>query len=103
MGYLINDNRESGGGLHEADTRACPHCQGVIEMQGWRERGGFCFSCNKPVCYTCFVAMQQHGCTPYLRFIELALQGKPALTFEDVARQTPFVIPRPPIRFFDSR
>jgi len=102
MGYLLNDNRESGGALLEADTKACPHCQGVIVMSAWRRNGGFCFSCDAPVCFQCFAAMQQHGCTPYLRLIELALAGKPAVTYEDVARQTRFVVPRPEIKFFDN-
>jgi hypothetical protein len=101
MGYLLNDNRESGGGRFEADTRACPHCQAVIVMSAWRKNGGYCFNCNALVCHACFQAMQEHGCTPFARLVELALGGKPALTYEDVARQTKFVVPRPAIRFFD--
>lgn len=103
MAYVFNDNRASGGGLFEDDAFACPHCQGVILRSVWKKRGGYCFHCDKPVCHACFQAMQQHGCTPYLRLIELVLGGKPALTYEDVARQTAFVVPRPAIPFFPEK
>ena len=100
MGYLLNDNRASGGTLDEADTLACPHCQCVILKKKWRKKGGYCFSCDKPVCHTCFVKMQKHGCTPFLRQVDMALRGVPAYSVEDIVANTPYSIPRPDIKFF---
>ena len=63
MGYMIVDDRKSGGGVRETDTFQCPHCQRhlakplrngqVVTDTGQVYRpnsGAFCMKCGKPVC-----------------------------------------------------
>lgn len=52
MGFFLNDNRVSGGGILEADTVHCRHCQGVVLMQHRQAQGSFwCYHCQGPVCF----------------------------------------------------
>ena len=74
-GYLMNDDRNSGGGVSESDVICCPHCQTVILLQAWRKEreeggGGYCRKCSAPVCGLCLERMLTHGCEPYIKFIE---------------------------------
>lgn len=73
-GYLCNDNRASGHGLKEDHIYVCEHCQKVLEAKDWKEDGGFCGRCMKPVCGPCADLMQTRGCEPYLKKIEQALE-----------------------------
>lgn len=69
-GYMLNDNRASGNGVKEADIVSCPHCQALIELALWKEDGGFCGKCNKPVCGPCADRMATKGCAPFVKLIE---------------------------------
>lgn len=53
-GYLLVDNRASGGTMQEVPTYTCSHCNSVVIMnpQRTRERG-FCRGCNSYVCDAC--------------------------------------------------
>lgn len=57
MGYLKIDNRASGGGVVEADTTWCRHCQGVIRL----DRNLVQTKCRRcgPICTTCAVKLSQ--------------------------------------------
>lgn len=78
MGYLIIDDRASGGGVREYDTVACGHCQGVIDKARWRLEGGIykCSGCKKPMCHQCSspesIAM---GCDPWQEKVERAIKA----------------------------
>ena len=50
-GYLLIDNRVSGGTLEERATLTCAHCGSVVVLHPRRaRRRGFCFSCFAYVC-----------------------------------------------------
>lgn len=52
-GYLLNDNRASGGVLEECSTLTCIHCNSVVILNPLRQRErGFCRKCNAYVCDT---------------------------------------------------
>lgn len=58
MGYLLNDNRVSGGEVLEMDTIACCHCRAVIRIviKGCTkayETPFNCEHCKKPICRYC--------------------------------------------------
>lgn len=53
MGYLAKWE-EGGRVVLEADTVSCNHCQRVMNKKTWRDDGGWCFGCGKPVCSPCF-------------------------------------------------
>jgi len=72
-GYFRNDDRPGGGKLSEADIQTCSHCQAVIKLQEWKEDGGFCRGCMKPVCAFCGDRMLLYGCEPYVKKLEQAL------------------------------
>lgn len=73
MGYLLNDNRASGGTKDECDTASCRHCQAVIPLRPrkgivkQRTRGAYwCFRCAGPVCEVCV----RQPCDPIAAKIE---------------------------------
>lgn len=73
-GYL---GAETGGHRSkkvEADIQTCSHCQAAISMQAWKDSGGWCSRCQKPVCAPCADAMLKHGCLPYLARLEQILE-----------------------------
>ncbi len=53
-GYLLNDQRHSGGGLLESATITCSHCHRVVVLnpQRTRERG-YCAKCDHYLCDGC--------------------------------------------------
>lgn len=73
-GYYRNDDTASGGKKTEADVRTCTHCQKVILMQAWKDDGGFCGKCMAPICGLCADRMDAHGCEPFVKKIETALE-----------------------------
>ena len=73
MGYVFNDNRESGGILDEHDTCACNHCQSVVPIRHWIKQGGWCWGCGKPVCYPCAERAKIHGCESWKKQIDQEL------------------------------
>lgn len=74
VGYYYNDDRASGGKFSEDDTLACSHCsQGLLKTK-WKEHGGLCFICSKPLCPKCAARAQQFGCEgPEVKKIEQAV------------------------------
>ena len=50
-GYLLNDNRASGGGVSELPTITCCHCQRIVVLNPLRTRErGYCRKCDHYVC-----------------------------------------------------
>lgn len=46
-GFLMIDNRASGGELLELPTLTCCHCNSVVVLNAMRKsERGFCFTCN---------------------------------------------------------
>lgn len=76
-GYLLNDDRASGGTRTEADVLICEHCQCTLLGAKWRDDGGWCGRCGAPVCGRCADRMLTEGCTPFLAKVDQALD--PAL------------------------
>jgi hypothetical protein len=80
-GYLVNDDRASGGQKTEADVLGCNHCQKLLIGQQWREDGGFCGGCGKPVCGPCADKIllphdQGGGCVPFVKLVDQALSSR---------------------------
>ena len=70
-GYLLVDNRVSGGQLVEMPTLTCAHCGVVVVLNPQRTRPrGLCFKCNA---YVCDNAGCNAECNPIQEGIELAL------------------------------
>ena len=60
LGYLMLDNRLSGGKLFEASTYTCTHCSGVVVLNPERKRERLkCYSCNHQICDNCGAAYSQ--------------------------------------------
>jgi hypothetical protein len=96
-GYCMNDDRNGGGVLSEADIQTCPHCQAVIKLS--KEQGDFCNKCMKPVCPHCAARMDLYGCESFLRrlehVIELSMRYKTVDEFLQEAGLVPPVPPQP--------
>lgn len=53
-GYLLKDNRASGGGMLESATLTCSHCQRQVILNPDRSRSrGYCPKCDHYVCDAC--------------------------------------------------
>jgi hypothetical protein len=76
MGYNLRDDRASDNGLEENDLLGCTHCQRLLRKTEWQAEGGFCHSCNAPVCSGCAARIPKFGCTPFLRQLETQLEQK---------------------------
>jgi hypothetical protein len=72
-GYFANNIEY--GRKQEADVQTCPHCERVILMQKWKDDGGFCGRCMKPICGPCADRMLTHGCEPAMQRIERAFDS----------------------------
>lgn len=72
-GYLLNDDRASGGRKTEADVLCCRHCQRTLIGDAWRQDGGWCGRCGAPVCGVCADRMQTRGCEPFLKVVDAQL------------------------------
>ena len=71
MGYMMNDNRGSGGGLFEADTTHCRHCQAVLKNREWEVYGGYCSNCKGPLCGPCAKRSFKLGiCEPWHKKVD---------------------------------
>jgi hypothetical protein len=95
-GYLVNDNRNSGGGKEECDVGLCPHCQKVIKLQEWRDistgMNGWCMKCMLPCCINgaCGEDFKKNGCLPFLKRIEKLMDAEYARSqFRKVAGLEP--------------
>jgi ribosomal protein S27AE len=74
-GYYRSDNKTSGGKLVEADFKTCAHCQMGMLMTAWKEEGGWCGKCMKPICHFCADRMLTHGCEPFEAKIAAAIEA----------------------------
>lgn len=74
MGWRIADNRCSGGVREENDLLGCSHCQKLMERKLWADDGGFCHSCDRPVCGPCADLIPKHGCSTFLKTMEISLE-----------------------------
>jgi hypothetical protein len=60
LGYLMLDNRLSGGELLEASTYTCTHCNGVVVLNPERKRERMkCVACAHQICDNCGAAYAQ--------------------------------------------
>ena len=80
-GWLLIDNRVSGGGVLELPTSTCRHCNRVVVMNMARTRPrGYCQKCDG---YTCDSPGCNAECNPIVQGVELALKypdsGQPFL------------------------
>lgn len=66
-GYFLNNKNAR---RDEADVQTCAHCQAVLLMQKWKERGAWCGKCMKPLCDRCGERAVKYGCEPFLKKIE---------------------------------
>lgn len=68
-GYLLVDNRHSGGALFEGAVSTCSHCQRQILRNPARTRErAFCFKCNHYICDECGAVGE---CRPYARTLDM--------------------------------
>ena len=75
-GYHMNTDCD---GVSQHDVLTCPHCQSVIFLQTWRKEreqggGGYCRKCSEPVCGPCLTLMVKHGCQPFMKAVERAVE-----------------------------
>jgi hypothetical protein len=69
MGYLINDDRVSGGLLEECDTTWCRHCQWpvrIVKEHGVR-KGFVCMKCAGLICVACAA---KETCEPFFAKVD---------------------------------
>lgn len=57
LGYILLDNRASGGQLFEGSTYTCTHCSGVVILNPARKRERYkCVACDHQICDNCAAA-----------------------------------------------
>lgn len=74
QGYLLNDNRESGGAKFEMDVWCCPHCQAVLQKKE-NYLDHWCPRCFSPICILCAKKMETEGCVPFMKKIEKEVEA----------------------------
>lgn len=67
MGYMLSDNRVSGGVLEEHDTVSCKHCQAILRIIKRQKEGYWCGTCAGHVCRRC---ASRGRCEPFFRQVE---------------------------------
>lgn len=75
-GYVMVDNRASGGGMREDDILGCKHCQAAIDKSKWKENGAFCHACDGPICSHCDVRTSAFGCENFERKFARAIEDQ---------------------------
>lgn len=77
-GYVMNDNRASGGTLTEDDILGCVHCQACIDKHNWKKYGeNRCYACDGPVCSICkFDMAAGGGCKNFHKVVERAIEDR---------------------------
>jgi hypothetical protein len=70
MGYLLNDNRASGGKVEEADLLGCVSCQALIDKKKWQAEGCYDHQLGGPICSTC----ERTGTQNFKQYLDRALQ-----------------------------
>ncbi len=75
--FLSIDNRLAGGGLKEADTYTCSHCQRIVVVNPERTRErGYCRKCDHVICDECVAIMHATlTCTPIAKVFEQFQEG----------------------------
>ena len=78
-GYLMIDNRPSGGKLVEMATQTCAHCNCIVVLNPERKRKRI--SCKKCNAYVCDNKVCESICSPIEKCVELAQKypGLPTL------------------------
>ena len=71
-GYVLRDNRASGGVREELPTFTCHHCSTVVVMNPLRTRAReYCGGCDHYICDTCGTAKKAGAdCLPMLKRFE---------------------------------
>lgn len=78
-GYLMVDNRASHGGLFEAATTTCSHCQRQVVRNPARERArAYCPKCDHYICDDCELTRVQTGTCKTFEEIADIVQNKAA-------------------------
>ncbi len=74
-GYFVNDKALAS--RQEADVQTCSHCQSIIKMQEWKDQGGWCSKCNKPLCNQplCMKETALKGCVPFVSKVETQIRS----------------------------
>lgn len=74
-GYLLIDNRASGGGVQEDRTYTCSHCQAIVVLNSERQRErAYCRGCNHRICDGCAaIRAQTLTCKTYEQVIDESL------------------------------
>lgn len=88
MTFIIGTPHAKGSGYYNsrysADSRVvedhihtCSHCQAVIKMSEWKEAGGWCGKCEKPLCDhpDCMAETALKGCIPFIKKIESFMEN----------------------------
>jgi hypothetical protein len=71
QGYLLIDNRCSGGGVLEAATITCSHCQRQLIRNPARERErAWCPNCDAYICDSCEAVRPVAGCRTFAAILE---------------------------------
>jgi hypothetical protein len=71
-GYLLIDNRASGGGVTEAAIWNCRHCQrGIIPNPSRVRPHGYCRLCDAYICDDCeVIAKTSHEHMPMMKLLD---------------------------------
>lgn len=75
-GYLVIDDRVSGGKLVEAATMTCSHCQRQLIRNPERTRPrAWCGKCDRYICDQCDLIQRVNGgdCVPFAAVIDKVL------------------------------
>lgn len=67
-GYFVNDQNTKR--RQEADIKTCTHCQQIIKMQEWKDKGAWCGKCFAPICDPCGARAEVQGCEPFIKKLE---------------------------------
>jgi hypothetical protein len=86
-GYLLVDNRCSGGGVLELPTLTCSHCSQIMAVNPLRTRErGYCRKCDHYICDNCNAQRVVSGgeCT---RVVDMAEKAQEAAFLEQQRNQ----------------
>ena len=86
-GYLLIDNRCSGGPVLEMPTLTCSHCNQIMGVNPLRTRErGYCRKCDHYVCDKCYAQLFLSGgeCT---RMVDMAEKAQEAAFLEQQRSQ----------------
>ena len=63
--------------LTEDAVQTCSHCQAIIKMSEWKQDGGWCSRCEKPLCNhaDCMAQTARLGCVPFIQQLERQIEN----------------------------